>query len=179
VLVGDIFELLLFDYNKITECHHKLMHCLSKLDFVIVRGNHDLSHLVPNRYRFEDNGYKFVFEHGHLSEFTWRHSRVHWAVGKFLEASLLISPKTTHLLYRLFRTKCKIRKPNKELARHYAVRLWNDYDVVVLGHSHHLDRLNGGKNNKKFYFNCGASDDCNLRGVVFDTKYPQDNILIG
>ena len=163
ILAGDII-----DFIKIPTFTQSFISIMEAIDFskdiVYVVGNHEtsLKKLVGKKlynikfvesYEFVDNGRKIRVEHGDAYEKGIVHydflmkiiSIIHdWADRKF----------NTDLSAWLVKRRLKKRK----LRRIWDILRWNeDFDVIIMGHSHHPEDIIwvDNKQNIKTYVNCG------------------------
>lgn len=179
ILNGDIYEMYKYRYDDIARNNRKLINYLQSDSFVYIKGNHDLlsengleSYLITN-----SSGKKIYIEHGHNADFlngTELGRITSRYFYKLLKKMIRFEPvyKIYYAILKFDEAVDKIpTKYNSYKYLNYALRLFRDYDVVILGHTHKIETHHTYyQSSKKKYLNCGSCSLGRLQGIVLDTE---------
>ncbi len=179
ILNGDIFELHKYRMEDIEKARPVIAHYFRRADVVYIRGNHD--RLCPrgtDEYVIVNAaGKRIHFEHGHATDF------VNGTIaGRVLAGMFFGILKQAVKIRRILTLYFKAIEINDSISRipkryntfkylNYALRLLKKNDLVILGHTHHLEsHKTYYLNDKKRYLNCGSCSLGRFQGMVIDTE---------
>lgn len=175
ILNGDIYELYKYTYSAICEVHPDLIQFLNH--FYYIRGNHDMVMDKGETYLDIENnqGQLIHIEHGHNSD--WLNGN---RLGRFVATCLFGILKLGFVFSCIRKLYFKFiewdddhvkRKYDRLKYLNYALGLLKKYDIVILGHTHKLEKISTYfHEEKKRYFNCGTCSKKKFQGIVLDTE---------
>jgi predicted phosphodiesterase len=178
ILNGDTFDLCKSAFKDIAVRNGKLLGYFNEIKALFIKGNHD-SALPFGQKHFgviNGKGEKIYIEHGHRGDFI-NGTAAGRLIGKMFYKILLCVagiPFIRALYYGYLENDEGFkghRKYNSYKYLRHAVRLHRKYDVVILGHTHKMERHDTySRGNYKRYFNSGSCSFGRFQGIVLDTE---------
>ena len=178
VLNGDVFDLYKSKFPDIASHNRKLVDYLAGIDAVFIKGNHDRTYRRARDFCsiVNSRGERIHIEHGHRGD-VLNGTMLGRGLGRVFFhllrlASRFSRPCAWYFRYVHRRKESKTRNTGNSNRHHrYALKLLQDNDVVVLGHTHKIefrqaDTLNG----RKRYFNSGSCSLGRMQGIVLNTE---------
>ncbi|GAB4141019.1 MAG: hypothetical protein Fur0015_10930 [Ignavibacteriales bacterium] len=179
ILNGDIYELMKFKMKEIKLAYPKIVDYFKNDYFIYLKGNHDfLNNTGDLFFKLENStGKKIHIEHGHNADFL-NGTRV----GRFISNLSFRLLKKITKFDPLLKIYLKIIEFDDQIHRiprkydsvkylHYALKLLEENDVVILGHTHKIEvHKTYYLNNKKKYLNCGSCSLGRFQAIVLDTE---------
>jgi predicted phosphodiesterase len=185
VLNGDTFDLYKSAYKDIAARNRLLVHYLTSIKAVFIKGNHDRTLPFGQEYFgiINSKGEKVYIEHGHRGDFINGTAAGRWVGGmfyKFLKLLVRI-PLARALYYAVLAHDEGFKghgKYNSYKYLRHAVKLHRKYDVVILGHTHKIEIHNTyRKSSHKRYFNSGSCSFGRFQGIVLDTETIEHSMI--
>ena len=185
ILNGDTFDLYKSAYKDIAARNRTLIHYLTGIKAVFIKGNHDRALPFGQEYFgvINSKGEKIYIEHGHRGDFingTAAGRFVGNIFYKFLKCLVRI-PFARALYYAFLEHDEGFKghgKYNSYKYLRHAVKLHRKYDVVILGHTHKIEVHNTyRRSNHKRYFNSGSCSFGRFQGIVLDTETIEHSMI--
>jgi predicted phosphodiesterase len=178
ILNGDIYELYKYSFEAIREANPELVEFLEH--FYYIRGNHDnTAPYGEDEWNYTNkDGIRIHIEHGHLCDWL-NGTKIGRAAGTLLYKVLkrIVAADFVRNIYMgIMEHEEQFHRVPRKYDRYkylnYALKLLKkEYDVVVLGHTHHLEYVKTWMlNTKKRYFNSGSCSFGRFQGIVLDTE---------
>jgi predicted phosphodiesterase len=179
VLNGDIFDLCKDTYDDIIQHNKRLFDYLNLVNTTFIKGNHDAS--LPFEESIDiinSKGIKIHIEHGHKCDII-NGTLIGRFIGRFFYKILLLFSRLSFVCD--FYNDCmkqqiaEFRKYSSHKYLKYATKLYEKYDVIILGHTHKMEYHHTAK--CKHYFNCGSCSFGKFEGIVLDTETLEHSMI--
>lgn len=180
ILNGDIFELYKYSFEEIYNNNKTLVDfLLNNQNFIYIKGNHDaVCSFGLNSYKIENSrGQKIYIEHGHSADFM-NGTRLGRNIQTF-GFNLLRKGLGVDFILNTYRAIVDAHEAINRIPKKYdsirylthALRLLQQYDMVILGHTHKIEsHKTYYLNQKKYYFNSGSCSMGRFQGVIINTE---------
>lgn len=180
ILNGDIFELYKYSFEEIYDNNKTLVDfLLNNPNLIYIKGNHDaVCSFGLNSYQIENSrGQKIYIEHGHSADFM-NGTRLGRNIQTF-GFNLLRKGLGVGFILNTYRAIVDAHEAINRIPKKYdsirylthALRLLQQYDMVILGHTHKIEsHKTYYLNQKKYYFNSGSCSMGRFQGVIINTE---------
>jgi UDP-2,3-diacylglucosamine pyrophosphatase LpxH len=178
ILAGDIYELWQHRLKRIKKAHSLLWNTFNnklKLGYKFIRlvGNHDYQLLGKSTYTITTkSGKKILISHGFQNDKSMKNPFVRFGVWCLGLVEKIIP--NIEVVERVFKNS-SVSKQIEENTMQYAYSKFNEYNIVVCGHTHDQTAVHFDINGNNWYYNTGTCQHGKLEGILIDSDKDYDD----